>query len=117
MTLQSACSSCKDHNRLWHCRWQRALRKYKKGVEFIEHDDQFSDPEKKQSSEIKKSCNLNLAAVHLKLNDSKEACRACNKVKPGHKSCTYVSCPPTFTCLSYVSGLDCHHIPKVYHIL
>ena len=49
-------------------------------MEFIEHDDQFSDQEKKQSSEIKKSCNLNLAAVHLKLHDSKEACRACNKV-------------------------------------
>lgn len=62
------------------CRWQRALKKYKKGVELIEHDDQFSDQEKKQSSEIKKSCNLNLAAVHLKLHDSKEACRACNKV-------------------------------------
>lgn len=61
-------------------KWQRALKKYQKGVEFIEHDDQFSDQEKKQSSEIKKSCNLNLAAVHLKLNNVKEACRACNKV-------------------------------------
>ena len=67
---------------LWTCnRWQRALKKYKKGVEFVEHDDQFSDQEKKESGEIKKLCNLNIAAVLLKLGDSKEARKTCSKVK------------------------------------
>lgn len=61
-------------------RWARALKKYKKGVELIEHDDQFSPEEKKLSADIKKSCNLNLAATYLKVNDSKEARKACNKV-------------------------------------
>lgn len=61
-------------------RWARALKKYKKGVELIEHDDQFSAEEKKQSADIKKSCNLNLAATYLKINDSKEARKACSKV-------------------------------------
>ena len=62
------------------CRWARALKKYKKGVELIEHDDQFGLEEKKTSAEIKKSCNLNLAATYLKVKDSKEARKACNKV-------------------------------------
>ena len=61
-------------------RWARALKKYKKGVELIENDDQFSPEEKKWSADIKKSCNLNLAATYLKVNDSKEARKACNKV-------------------------------------
>ena len=61
-------------------RWARALKKYKKGVELIEHDDQFSPEEKKVSADIKKLCNLNLAATYLKVNDSKEARKACNKV-------------------------------------
>lgn len=61
-------------------RWTRALKKYKKGVELIEHDDQFGLEEKKTSAEIKKSCNLNLAATYLKIKDSKEARKACNKV-------------------------------------
>ena len=61
-------------------RWARALKKYKKGVELIEHDDQFSSQEKKTSADIKKSCNLNLAATYLKVSDSKEARKACNKL-------------------------------------
>ncbi|KAL0047086.1 hypothetical protein WJX82_006178 [Trebouxia sp. C0006] len=61
-------------------KWARALKKYKKGVELIEHDDQFSAEEKKTSADIKKSCNLNLAATYLKVNDSQEARKACNKV-------------------------------------
>lgn len=61
-------------------RWARAIKKYKKGVELIEHDDQFSPEEKKLSADVKKSCNLNLAATYLKTSDSKEARKACNKV-------------------------------------
>ncbi|KAL3141268.1 hypothetical protein ABBQ38_003603 [Trebouxia sp. C0009 RCD-2024] len=60
--------------------WARALKKYKKGMELIEHDDQFSSDEKKVSADMKKSCNLNLAATYLNINDSKEARKACNKV-------------------------------------
>ena len=67
-------------SRLGVHRFARALKKYKKGVELIEHDDQFSPEEKRQSADIKKSCNLNLAATYLKVNDSKEARKACNKV-------------------------------------
>lgn len=56
------------------------MKKYKKGVELIEHDDQFNAEEKKVSADIKKSCNLNLAATYLKAKDSKAARKACNKV-------------------------------------
>jgi len=71
-------------------RWARALKKYKKGVELIEHDDQFSAEEKKTSADIKKSCNLNLAATYLKVNDSQEARKACNKVRPTTRNCLIV---------------------------
>lgn len=53
-------------------------------MELIEHDDQFSPEEKKMSADIKKSCHLNLAATCLKVNDSKEARKACNKVSHVH---------------------------------
>lgn len=71
-------------------RWARALKKYEKGVELIEHDDQFSAEEKKTSADIKKSCNLNLAATYLKVNDSQKARKACNKVRPTIRVCLIV---------------------------
>ena len=90
------------------CRWARALKKYKKGVELIEHDDQFSTEEKKASADIKKSCNLNLAATHLKVNDSREARKACSKVSPHHiPSVFHDCCHQGHQCsefMSYVEG-------------
>ena len=38
-----------------------------------------------QAREVKKSANLNLAAVHLKTGAWKEARDACNKVRPEKK--------------------------------
>ena len=44
------------------------------------HDDSFSAEEKRQSRDIKKSCNLNLAAAYLKLQRPMDARKAADKV-------------------------------------
>lgn len=44
------------------------------------YDEQFSADEKKAARDIKKSCNLNLAAAHLKLDNPAEARKAADKV-------------------------------------
>lgn len=57
-----------------------AVKRYKRATELINFDDQFSAEEKRQSKDIKKSCNLNLAAAYLKLKDFSQAQAACSKV-------------------------------------
>ena len=44
------------------------------------HDDSFSAEEKRQSRDVKKSCHLNLAAAHLKLQRPVDARKAADKV-------------------------------------
>ncbi|RRT46966.1 hypothetical protein B296_00039455, partial [Ensete ventricosum] len=50
------------------------------GSKFIEHDNSFSEEEKKQSRALKAVCSLNNAACKLKLKDYKEAEKLCTKV-------------------------------------
>ncbi|PSC75187.1 peptidyl-prolyl cis-trans isomerase FKBP62-like [Micractinium conductrix] len=60
--------------------YSRAIGRYDKALQCIEHDDNFSSDEKKQARDVKKSCNLNLAAAHLKLNAPIAARKAADKV-------------------------------------
>ena len=47
------------------------------------HADNFSTDEKKAARELTKSCNLNLAAAHLKLGAHAAARKAADKVGAG----------------------------------
>lgn len=58
----------------------KAVQRYDKAMQAIEYDEQFSTDEKKAARDIKKSCNLNLAAAHLKLGNPVEARKAADKV-------------------------------------
>ena len=56
-----------------------ASSKYEKALRFVEHDQSFSDDEKKETKKIKLSLYLNGAAVALKLRDWKEALESSTK--------------------------------------
>ena len=58
----------------------RACKLWHRAMKPIEHDDQFSVEEKRRAREIKKGCNLNLAAAELKLGQHKAAVASCDKV-------------------------------------
>lgn len=60
--------------------YAKAVQRYNKAVEAIEVDEQFSVEEKKASRDVKKSCNLNVAAAQLKLGNPVEARKAADKV-------------------------------------
>ncbi|KAF8646596.1 hypothetical protein HU200_065821 [Digitaria exilis] len=61
-------------------KYARASKRYEKAAKFIEYDSSFSEDEKKQSKQLKISCNLNNAACKLKLKDYKQAEKLCTKV-------------------------------------
>ncbi|CAO2179770.1 unnamed protein product [Urochloa humidicola] len=61
-------------------KYARASKRYEKAAKYIEYDSSFSEDEKKQSKQLKISCNLNNAACKLKLKDYKETVKLCTKV-------------------------------------
>lgn len=61
-------------------KYARASKRYEKAAKFIEYDTSFSEDEKKQSKQLKITCNLNNAACKLKLKDYKQAEKLCTKV-------------------------------------
>uniref|UniRef100_A0A0D3H2C5 peptidylprolyl isomerase n=1 Tax=Oryza barthii TaxID=65489 RepID=A0A0D3H2C5_9ORYZ len=61
-------------------KYVRASKRYEKAAKFIEYDSSFSEDEKKQSKQLKVTCNLNNAACKLKLKDYKQAEKLCTKV-------------------------------------
>jgi len=61
-------------------KYARASKRYEKAAKYIEYDSSFSEDEKKQSKQLKISCNLNNAACKLKLKDYKQAEKLCTKV-------------------------------------
>ncbi|WVZ92054.1 hypothetical protein U9M48_038150 [Paspalum notatum var. saurae] len=61
-------------------KYARASKRYEKAVKYVEYDSSFSEDEKKQSKQLKISCNLNNAACKLKLKDYKQAEKLCTKV-------------------------------------
>jgi FK506-binding protein 4/5 len=61
-------------------KYARASKRYEKAAKYIEYDSSFSEDEKKESKQLKISCNLNNAACKLKLKDFKQAEKLCTKV-------------------------------------
>ncbi|CAH1431957.1 unnamed protein product [Lactuca virosa] len=61
-------------------KYEKASKRYEKGVKYIDYDASFSEEEKKQAKVLKVSCNLNNAACKLKMKEYKEAEKLCTKV-------------------------------------
>ncbi|WOL04409.1 70 kDa peptidyl-prolyl isomerase-like [Canna indica] len=79
--IEAAAKKKEEGNALFKLgKYARASKRYEKGAKFIEHDNSFSEEEKKQSRALKATCNLNNAACKLKLKDYKEAEKLCTKV-------------------------------------
>lgn len=58
----------------------RAIKLWERAKQAIEHNDSFETELKKISKELKRSCELNLAAAHLKAGKPMEARKAADKV-------------------------------------
>ncbi|KAH9297279.1 hypothetical protein KI387_028961, partial [Taxus chinensis] len=79
--IEAAKQKKEDGNNLFKIgKHQQAAKKYDKAANYVEHDDEFSAEEQKQSKALKVSCYLNNAACCLKLNDFKGTIKLCSKV-------------------------------------
>ncbi|CAJ1450236.1 unnamed protein product [Effrenium voratum] len=61
-------------------RIELALERYKKVMDLFNYIDNFKDENKAKAKELKKLCDLNKAACHLKLKQHQDAMRCCNNV-------------------------------------
>ncbi|CAE8602081.1 unnamed protein product [Polarella glacialis] len=61
-------------------RTELALDRYKKVADLLSHTESFKDDTKAKAQELKKVCELNKAACHLKLKQYQDAKKACDKV-------------------------------------
>jgi len=61
-------------------RIELALERYKKVMDLLNYIDNFKDDNKVKAKELKKVCDLNKAACHLKLKQHQDARRCCNNV-------------------------------------
>eukprot|EP00434_Breviolum_minutum_P014173 symbB.v1.2.012494.t1/scaffold862.1/size157115/3 len=59
-------------------RIELALERYKKVMDLLNYIDNFKDDNKVKAKELKKVCDLNKAACHLKLKQHQDARRCCN---------------------------------------
>merc|ERR1712151_599883 len=57
-----------------------ALQRYKKVTELFSYIDNFKEENKTKAKELKRVCELNKAACHLKLKDFVEAKKSCDAV-------------------------------------
>ena len=57
-----------------------AVKKYSRALNFVEYDSGFGAEAKAQAAELKKACNLNLAAARLRTKDWRGAAAAADKV-------------------------------------
>ncbi|CAD6245936.1 unnamed protein product [Miscanthus lutarioriparius] len=79
--IEAASKKKEEGNALFKLgKYARASKRYEKAAKYIEYESSFSEDEKKQSKQLKISCNLNNAACKLKLKDYKEAVKLCTKV-------------------------------------
>eukprot|EP00884_Botryococcus_braunii_P020782 jgi/Botrbrau1/7388/Bobra.0316s0031.2 len=60
--------------------WPAAIKRYERATKLIDYDKDFSEENLSASTEVKRSCYLNLAAAQLKLMEFMKAVDACNKV-------------------------------------
>lgn len=61
-------------------KYQRAVKKYEKAIDFINEDEPFEDDDQKIVKSLRVSCWLNGAAACLKRNYFQEAIKQCSKV-------------------------------------
>ncbi|XP_016455639.1 peptidyl-prolyl cis-trans isomerase FKBP62 isoform X2 [Nicotiana tabacum] len=61
-------------------KYQRAMTKYEKAVDYINEDGTFEDDDQRLVKSLRVSCWLNGAACCLKQNDFQEAIKQCSKV-------------------------------------
>ncbi|CAK9034485.1 unnamed protein product [Durusdinium trenchii] len=61
-------------------RIELALERYKKVMDLFNYIDNFKEENKTKAKELKKLCDLNKAACHLKLKQHQDAKRCCNNV-------------------------------------
>ncbi|OIT29292.1 PREDICTED: peptidyl-prolyl cis-trans isomerase FKBP62-like [Nicotiana attenuata] len=61
-------------------KYQRAMKKYEKAVDYINEDGTFEDDDRRLVKSLRVSCWLNGAACCLKQNDFQEAIKHCSKV-------------------------------------
>uniref|UniRef100_J3MUL1 peptidylprolyl isomerase n=1 Tax=Oryza brachyantha TaxID=4533 RepID=J3MUL1_ORYBR len=79
--IEAALAKKEEGNALFKLgKYVKASKRYEKAAKFIEYDSSFSEDEKKQSKQLKVTCNLNNAACKLKLKDYKQAEKLCTKV-------------------------------------
>jgi len=61
-------------------RIEMALERYKKVIDLFSYVDNFKDETKEKATDLKKVCQLNKAACHLKLKQNQDAKKACEEV-------------------------------------
>lgn len=61
-------------------RIELALERYKKVMDLFNYIDNFKEENKAKAKELKRLCDLNKAACHLKLKQHQDARRCCNNV-------------------------------------
>ena len=66
---------------LYASRWLLAVKKYERGLTMVERMDMASPEQERAVGDLRRSCNLNLAAAHLKLDDPAAAQKAASLVR------------------------------------
>jgi len=61
-------------------RIEMALERYKKVIDLFSYTDNFKEENKTKAKDLKKVCELNKAACHLKMSQFQDARRACDSV-------------------------------------
>ncbi|CAI9282926.1 unnamed protein product [Lactuca saligna] len=61
------------------CKYQRAIKKYNKAVEYVSEEGQFGNYDEKVVKSLRVSCWLNVTACSLKLDDQKNVIILCSK--------------------------------------
>mmetsp|Transcript_71380 Transcript_71380/g.220657 ORF Transcript_71380/g.220657 Transcript_71380/m.220657 type:complete len:601 (+) Transcript_71380:79-1881(+) len=61
-------------------RIEMALDRYKKIIDLFSYIDNFKEENKTKAKDLKKACELNKAACHLKLSDFQDAKKSCDNV-------------------------------------
>ena len=59
-----------------------ALKRYKRALDLLAHAN-FTEEEKEKSNALTATIHANMAAVHMKKKDYREAVKACDKVRAG----------------------------------
>ena len=62
------------------------MKQYKRITDYLDHDSEFSEEEKKTSNELLLAAHLNLAMSYIKMEEFTQAVEACDKVSTEYHS-------------------------------